>query len=491
MTNNTFKRNSLTAALLPFFFILGMAACGGDNHADAGKNNSGNNGPDNVTGSVKTVNYTSTNDLFPNPERGFYKYTDSKGTPALSEQTLRSYRQNNISLIYRLYYLKDFKNALISDAFLSQIDEDMKTARKAGIKIILRFAYSLAMDEPDAPLSIILQHIEQVKPLLRENKDVIALLQAGFIGAWGEWYYTTNNLNNDAARKAILDKILEVLPADRTVQVRTPNYKRNYVGVKTAIKAEDAHSSKAVARIGHHNDCFMASADDYGTYMDATVDKNYLNAEGLYLPIGGETCPPDGVDPADCEKAQSEMRLLRWTYLNEDYYRGVNDAWIKEGCMDGIIRDMGYRIVLQKGEFSGQHAPGSELHAAITLQNTGYAPPFNPRKVELILRSKDGNTTYTASLPDDPRKWQPYKTVTMDAKVALPADIATGDYKLYLYLPDPENSIHDRAEYAIRLGNKDCWEAATGYNDLGVDIQISASPDLPASRSSIRFTLNK
>lgn len=490
MINKAVKKSSLIA-LIPFFLILGITACGSDNRSSSEDNDSSNGGPETVVGPTKTVSYIPANDLFPNPERGFYKYTDSKGTPALSEQALRSYRQSNVSLIYRLYYLKDFKNAPISDAFLAQIKKDMEVARKAGIKIILRFAYSLAMDEPDAPLAIILQHLEQVKPLLRENKDVIAVLQAGFIGSWGEWYYTTNNLNNDAARKAILDKILEVLPTDRAVQVRTPNYKRNYVGKQTAIQAEDAFSSKAVARIGHHNDCFMASADDYGTYTDATVDKGYLNMEGLYLPIGGETCPPDGVDPADCEKAQSEMRNLRWSYLNEDYYRGVNDNWITGGCMDGIIREMGYRIVLQKGEFSEKHAPGSELYAALTLQNLGYAPPFNPRKVELILRSEDGKNTYTASLPDDPRKWQPYQPATINAKVALPTNLATGNYKLYLFLPDPESGIHDRPEYAIRLGNQDCWEEATGYNDLGINIRVDTSSEIPASQSSVKFTLKK
>lgn len=468
-----------------------MAACGSDNHSGSNDDDSGNSGTGTITGPLQTVSYASSDELFANPERGFYKYTDSKGTPALSEQTLRAYRQDHISLIYRLYYLKDFKNAPISEAFLSQIGQDMAVARRAGIKIILRFAYSLAMDEPDAPLSVILGHLDQLKPLIRENKDVIAVMQAGFIGSWGEWYYTTNNLNNDAARKAILDKILEVLPSDRTVQVRTPNYKRNYIGVKTAIPAEEAYTGKAIARIGHHNDCFMASADDYGTYTDAAVDKKYLNTEGLYLPIGGETCPPDGVDPADCEKAQQEMRNLRWTYLNEDYYRGVNDNWVAGGCMDGIIREMGYRLVLQKGEFSGKHAPGSELYAALTLQNIGYAPPFNPRKVELVLRSKDGKTTCTATLPDDPRQWKPYKPITLTAKVALSSDMPAGDYRLYLHLPDPEPTLHERPEYAIRLGNKGCWETATGYNDLGTDIRIDASADLSASHSTIRFTLKK
>lgn len=107
------------------------------------------------------------------------------------------------------------------------------------------------------------------------------------------------------------------------------------------------------------------------------------------------------------------------------------------------------------------------------------------------MRSEDGKTTYTASLPDDPRKWQPFKTATIEAKVALPQELATGNYKLYLFLPDPESAIHDRPEYAIRLGNRNCWEETTGYNDLGVDIQVDASQGLPASQSSIKFTLKK
>ena len=33
---------------------------------------------------------------------------------------------------------------------------------------------------------------KQLKPVLQKNEDVIFVLQAGFVGAWGEWYYTTH-----------------------------------------------------------------------------------------------------------------------------------------------------------------------------------------------------------------------------------------------------------------------------------------------------------
>lgn len=85
-------------ALLPFLFILGITACGSDNQPNA--DDKGSNGGETEVGPTKTVNYISTNELFPNPERGFYKYTDSKGTPALSEQTLRDKNRFPLSIVF-------------------------------------------------------------------------------------------------------------------------------------------------------------------------------------------------------------------------------------------------------------------------------------------------------------------------------------------------------------------------------------------------------
>lgn len=286
-----------------------------------------------------TQEYTSSDALFPNPERGFYRQHACNlgtGTGALTLSSLQSYRNDNISLILRLYYLKNFKNSPLSEEALTMFNNDMAVLRKAGLKCMLRFAYSEGSDDPDAPLAVISQHLDQLKPYLEKNKDVIAFMQAGFIGAWGEWHASTNGLDNNDGRNAVLSKILQTLPEDRIVQVRTPAYKKNFLERTSAIKREEAFGVDDVARIGHHNDCFLASPNDYGTYVDVDADKAYLNRECLYLPIGGETCTPYNIEPADGEKAYNEMSYLRWTYLNRDYYLGVNDLWIPTGHMDKI-----------------------------------------------------------------------------------------------------------------------------------------------------------
>lgn len=464
--------------LLTGFLLFAHIACASSNDEKIGNNEN--------EMKLQEVTYRVSSELFPNPERGFYRHL-GQSIGEISESEMRGFLDTNISLILRVYYLDEFRDKALTQELLDRFETEFNTIRRAGVKVIVRFAYSHNDKEPDAPLSTIEMHLDQLAPLFQKHKDIIALMQAGMIGAWGEWYYTSNNLNTPQARKAVLDKILAVLPLERYVQVRTPGYKKQYTGITIPIKAEQAFSDQPIARIGHHNDCFMASMDDYGTYEDVVADKNFLEKEGLYVPMGGETCPPSGIDPADCAKAQSEMRKLRWSYLNQDYYKGVNDQWIGQGCMDDIIREMGYRLVLRKGEVSDKHTSGSSLFLHLDLENLGYAPPYNPRNVEVVLVSENGNESYVARLEEDPRTWEPGILQKIKAEIALPNGIKDGKYDLYLSLPDPEKALYDRTEYAIRLGNKDCWVESKGYNNLNMQITVQSGLMLPQSKSNIRF----
>jgi len=432
---------------------------------------------DNPDQKTTTIEYQSIDDAFPNPERGFYKYSDCNlGTSwvALSENTLKAYRGNNYSLLFRYFYIKDFRNAPLSDQALSQFDNDMATLRKSGMKCVLRFAYSSAQNEPDAPLNTILQHLDQLKPYLEKNVDVIAFMQAGFIGSWGEWYYTTNNLNNSGARYQVLSKLLATLPASRMIQVRTPAYKQEFTQRTTPLTESEAFTGKDIARIAHHNDCFLASSTDYGTYVNPTVDKTYLSQDCLYVPIGGETCPPDGVDPADGLNAYNTMKQLRFTFLNSDYYTPVNNQWDTGGYMDKIRNELGYRFVLISGEYTADVSPGGTFTARIVIKNVGFAPLYNERPVELILKNTTTNEVFKARLSIEPRLWKPINdSNTVDATVGIPAGMLLGSYTLYLNMPDEAESLQSNPAYSIRFANKDVWEASTGYNNLLATVTVN------------------
>ena len=437
---------------------------------------------------MKSVVYSGTDETFANPERGFYTEIEGNLVDAVSEMRLKDLKANGKTLVQLLYYLNDYTNASLPSEGLTKVDMDFGRVRNAGLKAIVRFAYTNVQTGQDAPMDIILGHLDQLKSVLAKNKDVIACVQAGFIGAWGEWYYSSHNLNNADSYKKLLDKWLEVLPSDRCIQVRTPKYKQDYLGLSAPITESHAYDGTAIARIAHHNDAFMSDETNMGTYQDVKADKAYLGVEGLYLPIGGETCLPSPTTAvSNGSSAVSEMQSLHWSFLNDAYDRKVLDKWESDGVMTTIKNKLGYRIQLIKGDYSTKHIPGSDVTVKLTLQNVGFAAMYNPRTLQMVLVSADGRKSYVATLPEDPRAWKPSKSITFEESIALPVDIAEGMYQLYLYLPDAESTLAGNPLYAVRLANKGIWDSATGYNDLKATINVTSSYHLNKSTSNIKF----
>ena len=180
------------------------------------------------------VNYTASNLNFANPERGSYHYTEAQSGNynLINQNQLESWRTNdNITMIIRIFYLKDFINSPISQTYLNNIQTDFDRIRAAGLKCVIKFAYTEnTNDAYDASKTQILAHLQQLKPYIQNNADVIAIMQAGFIGVWGEWYYTDHfGMPPTAAdyqnRKDIVEAILDILPSNRMIQIRTPKLK--------------------------------------------------------------------------------------------------------------------------------------------------------------------------------------------------------------------------------------------------------------------------
>lgn len=118
-----------------------------------------------------------------------------------------------MSLIFTAYYMRDFKDKLISEEYLQRIRNNMLALRKGGAKSVLRFAYTSSENEKpwDAPWELTEQHIQQLKPILEEFSDVICVLEAGFVGVWGEWYYT-DHYNYQPKRESMLPAVRYWMP---------------------------------------------------------------------------------------------------------------------------------------------------------------------------------------------------------------------------------------------------------------------------------------
>ena len=210
-----------------------------------------------ATMQAATVSYTADDSsIFPNPERGFIIMLEghlTKKAPYAvkgQENTLeKNMSKDQISLVLVHYYLDNFvTTSTLPDEILNAFDTDMQVLRDKGLKAIVRFSYTNKTYEngkgeesaKDATLAIAQSHISQYKSHWQANSDVIFVFQAGFIGAWGEWYYTDNYGNQEgkmnANRKALVDALLDAVPQDRCIQLRTPLFKTGYVGPPRRIR---------------------------------------------------------------------------------------------------------------------------------------------------------------------------------------------------------------------------------------------------------------
>lgn len=473
------------------------------------------------------VSYRESFEDFPNPERGFYVPKDTyagKFLP-LDPAVLKDYRTRSqahgsatyaifSTLFYRGYVLDTFRDKRLSFNFLQDLEGDFRAARTAGIKLIIRFAYTNkshtgdCADESricppygDASKEIILQHIAQLKPVLTRNADVIAVLQEGFIGIWGENYFT--DYFGDASengegritdsswrnRNDILKALLAALPPDRMVQVRTPQIKQKFVYGPEAdvtvrgLTEKEAFDFSDKARVGFHNDCFLSGPDDYGTFYDYGSSsrakkpanaalRKYFEEESRYGPSGGETCDDIFSPQNDCGPAEKVMAAGHYSFLNTAYNNKVNNDWDSGGCIENIKKSLGYRLVLHTAAFPARLKTGDLFSFTFKIENVGYASPYNPRPLQLVFRNTASGKEFFADCKTDIRFWF---TGSRECKetVPLPKGISPGTYKLFLNLPDKYPSIAKNPAYSIRLANEGLWEERTGYNDLQHAIPVT------------------
>lgn len=449
---------------------------------------------------------------FPNPERGFYDQyrgwdrvidPGSEYFPKVRE--LRELRRQGISLLRVYYLIPEFRGRSLSSEFLATFERQLDRARRAGVKLIPLFAYSFPTGpdslvpglRTDAPVGTVLRHIDDLEPTVEQNSDVIAFWDAGFIGPWGEWHTSSSGLVGSKSRydaanaktRRIARSLFEMVPRERMITLRYLRHKLDLFTDRPLTEGS-AFAGTARARAGAKNDCFLASDDDWGTYYPndpASIQrqKDFLHQDNLFVPQGGETCnsAADAQPYIGCANAVDQLSYLRFSTINISFEEKVLQGWKDGGCYDQIARRLGYRLELVSSTLPAGVRRGSDLELSFTVENTGFASPYNPRRLELVLRDKTTGRVVRLAVNEgtpapsdpaaDPRFWLPGETTTVDVDVPVPDKLAAGTYEVLLNLPDPEPRLRSRAAYSIRLANLETWEPATGFNSLRQDLTIT------------------
>jgi len=439
--------------------------------------------------------------VFPNPERGFYAHVDLVEYDD-AESAEDWARQLAVDQGYRLAFsyvrLDDYRASAIPTATLNKLRAGLAAVRdggEGGLKIIMKCSYNFPtgsdyMNAQDASIDRVLQHIKQLAPIYDAYSDVIAIVQAGYVGAWGEWHSSSNDLTSEANKRRIYDALIAAVPADRMVQLRYP-FDLMDVFYPAPVESEQAYNLPQTpqARTGFHNDCFLASDTDSGTYWPIERRDeayNYLTSMTQYVAVGGETCAiddtsGDGETPprTDCPVALKELELFHWSYLNEYYHPDVIQQWRDQGCYNTIARKLGYRyhlksVLIRARRFTkiGTGDEAVRLKVRMVIKNNGWAVPFNPRPAYLVVVHQETNAAVTIALTDDIRPVFPAagRTKAFRSVSTLVDSQVVGErglYELYLHLPDPAPGLATQPSASIRLANKEVWQQDNGHNLLG------------------------
>jgi hypothetical protein len=366
--------------------------------------------------------------------------------------------------------------APLSAAMLSGINSGIAAYAGTGVRLMIRFTYNfgpIGAGAMDAPVSLISTHIDQLAPVLLQNKDLIFALEAGFIGTWGEWHDSTNGNDTAASQKVVLDKELSYFNGLFPILVRYPGDLIEYTAGATLPSG-----------LGLHDDYYASNSDDGATWNSCVTGAGWclpsyspaqlmsfaaaVSANAMFAGEFGDLYPT--LQACDTLNAYSTRFHLQSLSLFP-YPANIGTELQNEGCALSFYNQVGTRIVLQRALFSGDPVAGGQLSVTLTLRNAGYGRVLRQRPATLVL-IQNGQTVARFPIPVqslDLRTVQSFTTATFQFAVTLPASIQSGPTAVALLIPDPAPSLTLNPAYALPLNSLDqsnnpIFDPSSGYN---------------------------
>lgn len=430
-----------------------------------------------------TIGKEST-EVIRNPDRGFYKLVQRELNNGkedfndfIEEIKDIAKEDTDVSIISFQLNLKKFVtgNTPISSSKIEDINKYFSIMREYGYQVIFRVVYdSEGKENPEPEFETILTQMNQLKSVYQENQDILLVIEAGYLGSYGEWHsgkYDTSIEN----KNKIIDKLLEIVPESVQINLRRPRYITEYIGSNQTVTEENAYSSERIARLGLHNDGYLASETDLGTYEKSERSQSILwqEKQTLYTLFGGESQNKDS-DYTDLDNAISDMNIRHCAYLNKTYDREVKEKWRNsiykgedtlyngENGYKYIQNHLGYRLVLQD---SSIEILNGNIVTNLKIENVGFGNIVRKKQIEIILQSD--NNLYTIESDLDIRKCINEKVYILNIIESLPNNIEADNYNVFVNIKEPYETLNENDNYKIKFANINIWNEEVGGNYIG------------------------
>ena len=366
--------------------------------------------------------YEESKETLRNPDRGFYKLVQielQEGNENFSdfEDKIEDIKKEDtdVSIISFQLNLKKFvSKTQLSEEKLEDINQYFSIMRKYGYQVIFRVVYdSKGEENPEPEFDEILMQIDSLKDIYTKNQDIILVVEAGFLGSYGEWHDGKYDEDKEK-RNELIKKLLDTIPESIQINLRRPSFITDYIENNKTVTKENAFSNDEIARLGLHNDGYLASDTDLGTYEKDERNESLIwqEKQTLFTIFGGECQNKDSVY-TDLEKAIADMKKRHCVYLNKTYDREVKEKWKQVQYSNNsdiynsetgykYIQDhLGYRLDLRESDIQMQPNTGN-IEIEMNIENVGFANIVRKKQVEVIL--KNGDKKYNIKINIDIRE---------------------------------------------------------------------------------------
>ena len=448
---------------------------------------------------ANSIDYTESLNSLRNPERGFYdpigynlKVGDNQ--PLNPKSNLVHLRVGIGAFSSKNNQQEDLE---LSEDALNALVETIKNVRENNASIIIRFAYDNfngnANKEPS--LNMILTHIEQIGPILLEYSDVVANIELGFFGPWGEMHSSKICTNENVS--TALTKLLETTKRKIKVSVRTPGYYAFFRQIDRSLLDTDLPEvGSSFYQVGIYNDGYLGSETDLGTFSNRDIEVKWLSNQAKHTFYGGELVAnfASGTPLNTIEYLSKEAFLTHTTYLNPYWndkvmegfkttpYVGEDSIYKNESAYLYIENHLGYRFVLRNSELSisSQEEP---LHIKLNIENVGFANLIRRKHVSIVLKNNDDIYELTTNL--DATTWDSKKITEESINISLPEAIKEGTYEVYLRISEYGSITNDRNYHCIEFANNHIYNEDLGANYIGkVSIQKVKPTTTPTEQTT-------
>lgn len=393
---------------------------------------------------VKPLPGTKSRELLHNPDRGFRyelmislhdagEYPDNDRSVSffqLAEQQFDYYEEECPQVAQLYIYMSDYMERDLDDTAINNLCRCFDFLAERQLRVLIRFAYQHRY-EPDSSKPIepcadqIFRHLDQLQPIIEKYRNLIYAVQAGFVGIWGEWHSMIALSRED--QKAILEKLVDILPPELFVQVR-------YMWIKNLLDKDDPRRS----RIGYHDDYIMDRPVSWSSAANAE-EWEIETAESPYLVNDAEM--PWGIDEVHMGPMMNPAPLMLRMYqhcfatmsVKHNYRENGEcfdmeewkkypatyttlycsdfpyaDAWLHDENGEEIdrsffeyIRDyMGYYIEASDAavDIGDKDVGDRQVNLQISLKNYGTAAPLTMHDPEAVIVDAQGKVLASAVL---------------------------------------------------------------------------------------------